>query len=35
MGTSKVIDLGKVSEETQGGIGSAESVSQPFSGQHG
>lgn len=35
MDTSKVIELGKVSEETRGVIGGAESLSQPFLAQHG
>jgi hypothetical protein len=35
MDTSKVIELGKISEETKGvGIG-AENLGQPFSGQPG
>jgi len=34
MDTSKVIELGKVSEETKGGIGGAESLSRPFLAEH-
>ena len=33
MNTDKVIELGKVSEETQGGIGSFESLEAPHKGQ--
>ena len=35
MDNSKVLELGKVSEETKGGIGGAESLSQPFLAQPG
>jgi hypothetical protein len=30
MDTSKVIELGKISEETKGGFGNAESISRPY-----
>jgi len=35
MNTEKVIELGKVSEETQGAGGLGESVAQPYFGEGG
>lgn len=35
MNTDKVIELGKVSEETKGGFGVAESLHQPYQGTKG
>ena len=35
MNTDKVIELGKVSEETQGGVSLGESVAQPYIGESG